>query len=94
VALIAATRDPKSYGDKLGKWIGLGASPRVSLALDRCSRVCAWLKKRTYVTPEDVQAVLHDCLRHLVAPSYDATAEGVTADAVIDELARQVAVAI
>ena len=94
VALTAATRDPKSYGDKLGKWIALGASPRGSLALDRCSRVYAWLKERTYVTPEDVQAVLHDCLRHRVALSYDATAEGVKADDVIDELTRQVAVAV
>jgi MoxR-like ATPase len=94
VGLIAATRDPKSYGDKLGKWIALGGSPRGSLALDRCSQVYAWLKERTYVTPEDVQAILHDCLRHRVALSYDAAAEGETADAVLDELVRQVAVAI
>ena len=93
VALIAATRDPKSYGDKLGKWIAIGASPRGSLALDRCSRVSAWLKERDYVTPEDVQEIAHDCLRHRLSLSYDASAEGVTADEVIDELVRQVAVA-
>ena len=94
VALIAATREPKSYGDKLGKWIAIGASPRGSLALDRCSRVRAWLKGRNYVTPEDVQSVAHDCLRHRLSLSYDASAEGVRADDVIDELMRQVAVAV
>lgn len=94
VALITATRAPSSYGDKLGKWIALGASPRGSLALDRCSRVYAWLKSRDYVTPEDVQAILHDCLRHRIALTYDAIAEGVKADDVIDELMRQVAVAV
>lgn len=94
VALIAATRTPKDYGDKLGEWIAIGASPRGSLALDRCSRTYAWLKGRDYVTPEDVQAVLHDCLRHRLSLTYDATAEGVKADDVIDELMRQVAVAV
>jgi len=94
VALTAATRAPKDYGDKLGKWIAIGASPRGSLALDRCSRTYAWLKGRDFVTPEDVQGVLHDCLRHRLSLSYDATAEGVKADDVIDELMRQVAVAV
>jgi MoxR-like ATPase len=94
VALIEATRKPKDYGDKLGKWIAIGASPRGSLALDRCSRTYAWLKGRAFVTPDDVQAILHDCLRHRVSLSYDATADGVSADAAIDELMKQVAVAV
>jgi MoxR-like ATPase len=94
VALIEATRYPAKYGDKLGRWIALGASPRGSLALDSCSRAYAWLAGREYVTPEDVQAVAPECLRHRLTLSYDATAEGVTADAVIEELLRQVAVAV
>jgi MoxR-like ATPase len=94
VALIAATRRPAGYGDKLKTWIAIGASPRGSLALDRCSRVYAWLQGREYVVPEDVQAIVHDCLRHRVALSYEASADGVRADDVIDELVKQVAVAV
>jgi len=93
VALVAATRRPAEYGDKLKDWISIGASPRGSLALDRCSRVHAWLRGRDHVLPEDVQAVAHDCLRHRVALSYEASAEGVGKDGVIDEILKQVAVA-
>ncbi|MHA7066444.1 AAA family ATPase [Azospirillum argentinense] len=93
VALIAATRRPEEYGDTLKAWIAVGASPRGSLALDRCSRTHAWLQGRTYVVPEDVQAVAHDCLRHRVSLTYDAIADGVTSNGVIDEILRQVAVA-
>jgi MoxR-like ATPase len=93
VALIAATRRPAEYGDKLARWVYLGASPRGSLALDRTSRVHAWLKGRDYVVPEDVQAVVHDCLRHRISLSYEANAENVKVDDVIDEIVRQVAVA-
>ncbi|CAM5776570.1 MoxR-like ATPase [Labrys miyagiensis] len=94
VALIAATRRPAQFGDKLKDWISIGASPRGSLALDRCSRVHAWLRGRSYVTPEDVQSVAHDCLRHRISLSYEAGAEGVTADDALDEVIRQVAVAV
>ena len=94
VALIAATRRPAEFGDKLKNWIAVGASPRGSLALDRCSRTYAWLQGRDFVTPEDVQAVAHDCLRHRVSLSYEAGADGMNADAVLDEVVRQVAVAV
>jgi MoxR-like ATPase len=93
VGLIAATRRPGEFGEKLKTWLAIGASPRGSLALDRCSRANAWLKGRDYVTPEDVQDVAHDCLRHRVSLSYEAGADGVTADGVIDEVLKQVAVA-
>ena len=92
VALIAATRRPAEYGDKLRRWIALGASPRGSLALDRTARVIAWLRGRGYVIPEDVQAVAHDCLRHRISPSYEATADGVRVDDIVDEIIAQVAV--
>ncbi|MDU0339991.1 AAA family ATPase [Bosea rubneri] len=94
VALIAATRRPAEFGDKLKNWIAVGASPRGSLALDRCSRTYAWLQGRDFVTPEDVQAVVHDCLRHRVSLSYEAGADGMNADTVLDEVVRQVAVAV
>jgi len=94
VALIAATRRPAEYADKLKDWIAIGASPRGSLALDKCSRTYAWLQGRDFVTPEDVQAVAHDCLRHRISLGYQAGADGVSADAVLDEIIRQVAVAI
>jgi MoxR-like ATPase len=94
VALVAATRRPSDFGDKLKRWITIGASPRGSLALDACSRAYAWLEGRTYATPEDVQAIVHDCLRHRVSLSYEASADGMRADDVIDELVKQVAVAV
>jgi MoxR-like ATPase len=94
IALIAATRRPAEFGDKLHRWIAIGASPRGSLALDRSSRVYAWLQGREYVVPEDVQAIVHDCLRHRISLSYEASADGVHTDDVIDELVRQVAVAV
>lgn len=93
VALIAATRRPADFGEKLKNWIAIGASPRGTLALDRCSRVHAWLEGRAYVTPADVQAVAHDCLRHRLSLSYEAGADGMTSDTVLDEIIRVVAVA-
>ena len=93
MALVAATRRPADFGDKLKGWITIGASPRGSLALDRSSRVHAWLRGRDHVLPEDVQAIAHDCLRHRVTLSYEATADGVGKDQVIDEIVKQVAVA-
>ncbi|HEY4167281.1 MAG TPA: MoxR family ATPase [Reyranella sp.] len=93
VALIAATRRPADFGGKLKDWLTIGASPRGSLALDRCSRTHAWLHGRDHVLPTDVQAVAHDCLRHRVSLSYEASAEGVTKDKVIDEIVARVAVA-
>ena len=88
VDIITATR--KHNDDELGKWIRVGASPRGALGLDRCSRANAWLDNREFVTPEDVRGVIHDVLRHRLLLSYEAQAEGVTADQVIDRLLQQV----
>jgi len=93
VALVAATRRPTDFGGKLKDWITIGASPRGSLALDRCSRTHAWLHGRDHVLPTDVQAVVHDCLRHRVSLSYEGSAEGIAKDNVIDEIVARVAVA-
>ena len=93
VDLVWGTRDPGRYGEELASWIEVGASPRGGLALDKCSRCHAWLAGRDHVTPDDVRAVVHGCLRHRLILSYDANAEGRSADEVIDALVRQVAVA-
>jgi len=93
VALISATRNPDRYGEDLKRWIQVGASPRGTLALDRASRAFAWLQGRDHVLPDDVRSVVHSCLRHRLLLSYEANAEGVTADAVIDEMVKLVAVA-
>jgi MoxR-like ATPase len=91
VDLVYATRFPERYGDPLGGWIQVGGSPRASIALDKCARVMAWLNGRDHVLPEDVSAITHDVLRHRLKLSYEASAEGVSASDVIDELLRVVA---
>jgi MoxR-like ATPase len=93
VALVEATRYPERYDKDLRKWIQIGASPRGTIGLDKCSRAYAWLKGRNYVSPNDVQAVAHDVLRHRLLLSYDAQAEGVKADQVINKVIELVAVA-
>lgn len=93
VALIEATRYPERYDKGLRKWIQIGASPRGTIGLDKCSRAYAWLKGRDYVRPDDVQAIAHDVLRHRILLSYDAQAEGITADRVIQKIVELVAVA-
>ncbi len=93
VDLVLATRHPGNYGDKLAQWIDTGSSPRASIALHRASRASAWLEGRDTVTPDDVKSVLHPIMRHRMILSYDALADGISPDDVIDELVRQVAVA-
>jgi MoxR-like ATPase len=94
VSWVAATRRPAEYADSpLAKWIRVGASPRGTLALDRASRARAWLDGRDSVTPDDVKAVAHACLRHRLILTYEAEAEGITKDAVLAEVLEQVAVA-
>jgi len=93
VALISATRDASGLGENLVRWLRVGASPRGSIALDKASRAHAWLRGRDHVLPEDVQSVAPDCLRHRIILSYEAHADGVTADDVLAELLQQVAVA-
>ncbi len=93
VDLIAATRRPEAYDEKLRSWIQVGASPRGSIALDKVSRAHAWFRGRDQVTPDDVRAAVHDCLRHRLILSYEANADGITPDDVIKEIVSRVAVA-
>jgi len=84
--LVYATRTPGKYSEDLNRWIDVGASPRGSISLDKCSRTHAWLRGRDYVDPEDVHAIAHDVLRHRLMLSYEAHGEGVGPDQVIDTL--------
>lgn len=90
VQIILASRNPANYGKELAEWINFGASPRATIALDRCARVNAWLDERDFVTPDDIRAVVHDVLRHRLLLSFEAEASGVSADAVIDSLLQVV----
>lgn len=90
IELVLATRNAAAYESdsalELQRSIEYGVSPRATIAIDRCARARAWLDARDYVTPDDVQAVAHDCLRHRLLPSLDAESRGISADAIIDDL--------
>ena len=90
VQLVLATRDPSPYGAELARYVAYGASPRGTIALDRCARAHAWLDGRDYVTPEDVHAIAADVLRHRVLLSYEAEAEGISADKIVAMLLERV----
>lgn len=91
VQLVVATRKPDVYSETLARWLRFGASPRATIALDRCSKAHAWLAGRDYVTPDDIHVIVHDVLRHRILLTFEAEAEGVSSDDFIDELLRQVA---
>ena len=93
VDLVYATRFPGKYDEKLASWIRIGASPRGAIGLDKCARAHAWLNGRDHVLPDDVRAIAHGVLRHRVALSYEANADGVSSNDVIDEILKLVAVA-
>jgi len=92
VHLVLATREPGKYSASLEGWLRFGASPRATLALDRCARARAWLRGRDFVTPEDVQSVAPDCLRHRLLLDYEAEAEGRSVDGFIEVLLSRVPV--
>ena len=90
--LVFATREPARYGADLATWLQYGASPRATIAIDRCARAHAWLAGRDYVSPDDVQQIAPDVLRHRVILNYEAAADGVTPDSFIDTLMSRVPV--
>ncbi|MCD1648168.1 AAA family ATPase [Marinobacter sp. EhC06] len=92
LALVLATRDPAALDPELARWTAFGASPRGTIALDRCARALAWLDGRDYVTPDDVRAMAFDVLRHRILLTFEAEAEGMTADTVIERLIERVPV--
>ena len=86
VQLVMATRQPALYRADLAGWLDYGASPRGTIALDQCSRAVAWLDGRDFVTPDDVRSVAHDALRHRIITSFEAEAQGIRADQLIDRI--------
>ena len=92
IELVLATRGARDYGEDLRRWIAFGASPRASIALDRAARALAWLEGRDYVSPEDLQSIAPDVLRHRLVLSYEAEAEGVDSDRVVGALLARVPV--
>ncbi|MUJ38226.1 AAA domain-containing protein [Aliivibrio fischeri] len=93
VALVMATRKPERYAESnLSRWVEVGSSPRASIALDKCARAYAWLQGRDYVEPDDIRAMAHSVLGHRVTLSYDALADGVTQEQVINELLDHVVI--
>lgn len=86
VQLIVATRHPEKYDEALSGLVMYGASPRATIALDRCAKINAWISGRDFVTPEDIHAVIYDILRHRIILSFEAQAEGYTSDDIITKL--------
>jgi MoxR-like ATPase len=86
VQLVLATRDPGSWDKELSRLVSYGASPRATIGLDRCTRARAWLDQRDYVSPDDIHAMIHDVMHHRVLLSYEAEADGVTVDQLVDRL--------
>ena len=93
VQLINASRRPADYDAELAQWLDYGASPRATITLDRCARAHAWMAGRDYVSPDDLRAIAHDCLRHRLILSFEAEATGVTTETVIDRMLEYVPLA-
>jgi len=92
VDLVQATRHPEGYSDDMARWIRYGASPRASIALARCARSLAWMRGDTYVSPEHIQDVAPEILRHRLLLTFEAEAEGITTDDFINNLLELVAI--
>ena len=90
VQIILATRNSDKYGGNLSDWLEFGASPRATIALDICSKSLAWLDNRNFVTPDDIRSIAHDVLRHRLILSFEAEANGISSDQVVDELLKVV----
>jgi MoxR-like ATPase len=92
VQLVMASRFAGRYSEELASWIEYGGSPRATIALDRCSRALAWLRGRDFVSPGEVQEIVHDVLRHRLILSFEAEANGISRDFVIDSILKYVPV--
>jgi MoxR-like ATPase len=90
IQLIMATRQPELYGEDLDSWLEYGASPRGTISLDRCARAHAWIQGRDFVSPDDVQEILFDVLRHRILLTFEAEASGITPDKVLETVRERV----
>ena len=92
VSLVSATRQPEKYSDKLAEWLQFGASPRATLGIVHAAKALAYLQGDSYVSPHHIQEVAPNILRHRIIPTFEAEAEGVTRDQIIEHLMEVVAV--
>lgn len=92
IQLIQATRHPEKYSPELAGSIAFGASPRATIALERCAKVHAWMRGAEFATPSDVQAIAHDVLRHRILLSFEAEADGKCTDDIINQILARVPV--
>jgi MoxR-like ATPase len=90
IQLIMATRNPEVYGADLAAWLEYGASPRGTISLDRCARAHAWIRGKDFVSPDDVQNVMFDVLRHRILLTFEAEASGITPDKVLTTILERV----
>jgi MoxR-like ATPase len=93
IELVSATRDPKAYGlDEITDYIQFGASPRVSIDMFKAVKAMAFLRGKDYVSPVDIAYIIKEIMRHRLILTYEAEAEGITADQVIDKIVEAVAI--
>ena len=90
--IVFATREPERFGAKITGLLDFGASPRASMALKMCGQARAFLQGRGYVTPHDIKSLCHSVLRHRIRPSYEAEAEEMTSDDIIDRVLEAIPV--
>ncbi|MDH3347465.1 MAG: MoxR family ATPase [Desulfobulbaceae bacterium] len=90
IELVEATRNPSTYSSELANWIRWGASPRGAIAMEHGARVLAWMAGRDFVTPEDVQKITPDALRHRILLDFEAEAEGIDSGHCIEQLLSMV----
>ena len=86
VNIVTTTRDPGVVDESLTGQVLYGASPRASMGIDRAARAHAWLEGRDYVGPEDIQAIAPDVLRHRIVLSFEAEADGVNTNSVVQRV--------
>lgn len=92
VQLVMATRHPDKFQNQLKNHIAMGVSPRATIALERCARAHAYLQGRDFVAPDNVQTVFHNVMRHRLPLTYEAQANGVSVNGVLDNILANVAV--
>lgn len=92
VNLVLATRDPAQYKLELGQYIQFGASPRATISLTLAAKAWAVMHGRAYVIPQDIKEIGMDVLRHRVIPSYEAEAEEITSEDLVQSIFDAVAV--
>jgi len=93
IELVSATRNPKDYGlEDIADYIFFGASPRVSIDIFKAVKAMAFLRGKDYVSPVDIAYIIKEIMRHRLILTYEAEAEGITTDQVIDKILEAVAI--